>query len=350
MAYTTIDDPEKFFQVKTYTGNGSTQSITFDGTSDMQPNMNWTKVRSETGSHRLTDDIRGLNKPVFPNGSDAEGTEDNYTSFDSDGFSLKNASVNENTRTYVAWCWKTGTAFSNDASATSIGSLDSSGSVNTTSGFSIVSFTGNQTSGATIKHGLTSAPEWIMSKDRGSNAWYCYHVGKGNGHALRLSTTDGPDDSTGYWNDTTPGSSTYTVGDNTGTNDSNTMIAFHWHSVQGYSKMGSYTGNGDNNGTFVFTGFSPAWIMIKKNDTGPWGINDTKRDFNDEYGNDASVYANTTGAESTSGSLNVDFLSNGFKLRSDNAEYNANGGSYVFIAFADSPFVNSNKIPNNARQ
>ena len=334
MAYTTIDDPEKYFQVVTYTGNGSTQSITFDGTSDMQPDMNWTKVRSETGSHRLTDDIRGLNKPVFPNGNDPEGTEDNYTSFDSDGFSLKNASVNENTRTYVSWCWK------EDATA----------------GFDIVSYTGNATN-RTISHSLSAIPHWILIKNldsssSGAEHWLVYHQGIDNTHALLLNQTDAKIDDATYFQDTDPTSSVFSIGTadrcNKNTEDN---IAYLWSEKQGYSKMGSYTGNGDNNGTFVFTGFSPAFIMIKKTSgTGQWGMNDTKRAFNDEYGNDDSVFADSNAAETTSGSLNVDFLSNGFKLRSDNNEYNANGESYVFITFAKAPIVNSNGLPSNATQ
>jgi hypothetical protein len=346
MAYTSIDDPELFFQVKTYTGNGSTQSITFDGTSDMQPNMNWTKVRSETGSHRLTDDIRGLNKPLFPNGNDAEGTEDNYASFDSDGFSLKNNSVNENNRTYVAWCWKE----------------------TATAGFDIVSYTGNGTSGATVNHGLGVAPNWYMVKRRSTTgSWYMYHSANTSAPAtdfLYLNETYATEDGVQAWNDTAPTSSVFSLGDNENVNNNtSTYIAYLWAQKKGFSKFGSYVGNGSVtdsdtavDGTFVYTGFKPAWIIwkISSDAGGHWVMVDNKRSpFNKttagQSNGEAHVLANVANAEGNT-EAHVDLLSNGFKFKSSsNNNFNYTGKTYVYMAFAESPFVNSKGIPTNAR-
>ena len=336
MAYTTIDNPELYFQTKLYTGNYSTQSITLDGSENMQPDMIWIKERSVSGNHQLQDSVRGTNSKLMPNSNDLEGTDTNYiTSFDSNGFSIgANNGINQDGVTNVAWCWKK----------------------TATAGFDIVTATGNATA-KTISHSLSAVPHWMISKERtGSvNDWTVYHhknTSAPETDSLILNETNATADQNTHWNDTAPTSSVFTVGTGSVVNrNSSTYVYYLWSEKKGFSKFGSYTGNGNNDGTFVYTGFSPAWIMIKRTDgTGPWGMNDIKRDFNDEYGNDSSVYANTSGTESTSGSLNVDFLSNGFKLRSDNNEYNNSGGSYVYMTFADSPFVNSSKIPNNARQ
>jgi len=337
MAFTTIDNPELYFQVKTYTGNGGTLAITLDGSEDMSPNLVWIKERNLTSSHALTDTVRGTTKKLKSDDNDPEETNTNLiTSFDSDGFTLgDNGNANQSSsQTYVAWCW-----------------VESA-----TAGFDIVSYTGNATN-RTISHNLSAVPHWILIKNldstsSGAEHWLVYHQGNDNTHAQLLNQTDAKIDDATYFQDTDPTSSVFSIGTADRCNkNSEDNIAYVWSEKQGFSSFGSYTGNGDNNGTFVFTGFSPAFIMIKRSDgTGQWGMNDTKRDFNDEYGNDTSVFADNHQVETSSGSLNVDFLSNGFKLRSDNNEYNNSGGSYVYMTFADSPFVNSNKIPNNARQ
>ena len=340
MAFTTIDNPELYFQVKTYTGNGGTLAITLDGSEDMSPNFVWIKERNLTSSHALTDTVRGNTKKIKTDDSDAEETNTNLiTSFDSDGFTLgDNGNANQSSsQTYVAWCW-----------------VESA-----TAGFDIVSYTGNSSDGTTtqdISHSLSAVPHWILVKNRADATNFAvYHKGNTSSpetEIIYLNVTNATADDNAFWGDTSPTSSQFRVGGDNGVNgNSDAMIAYLWSEKQGFSRFGSYTGNGDNNGTFVFTGFSPAFIMIKRSDsTGQWGMNDTKRDFNDEYGNDTSVFADNHQVETSSGSLNVDFLSNGFKLRSDNNEYNNNGGSYFYMAFANSPFVNSNKIPNNARQ
>lgn len=351
MAYTTIDNPAKYFQTKLWTGNGSNnRAITLDDTdADLDPDMIWLKKRADDAEdHAMHDTVRGIDsnpKLLNPNTNALEETHGNngyISAVTADTFTLStNGSDsdayqynNHNTDTYVAWCWKE----------------------SATAGFDIVTATGNATA-KTISHSLSAVPHWMISKERtGSvNDWTVYHhknTAAPETDSLILNETNTTSDQNTHWNDTAPTSSVFTVGTGSVVNrNSSTYVYYLWSEKKGFSKFGSYTGNGNNDGTFVYTGFSPAWIMIKRTDgTGPWGMNDIKRDFNDEYGNDSSVYANTSGTESTSGSLNVDFLSNGFKLRSDNNEYNNSGGSYVYMTFADSPFVNSSKIPNNARQ
>ena len=349
MAYTTVDDPEKYFQCKLYTGNGSTQSITFDGTSDMRPDMNWTKVRSETGSHRLTDIIRGLDNPVFPNGNDAEGDEDNYASFDSDGFSLKNESVNENTRTYVSWCWNA--AASN--AANSDGDIASVVRANTTSGFSIVTYTGNATSGQGVGHGLGIAPKFISIKNRDQNdTWIVFTTGV-DGSLDYISNGWGDTNSKGDSGLDVPTTSIFDIHSDAHQNATGEKyVAYCWANVQGFSKIGVYRGNNNSDGPFVYTGFRPAFVMIKDSGSGQyWHIIDNKRDpFNDNAA--AQVTANTSSAESAvasdRGALPLDLLSNGFKVLTDGSSCNGTG-TFLYMAFAESPFANSKGTPNNAR-
>jgi len=344
MAYTTVDDPEKYFQCKLYTGNGSTQSITFDGTSDMRPDMNWTKVRSETGSHRLTDIIRGLDNPVFPNGNDAEGDEDNYTSFDSDGFSLKNNSVNENTRTYVSWCWNA--AASN--AANSDGNIASVVRANTTSGFSIVTYTGNATSGQGVGHGLGIAPKFISIKNRDQNdTWIAFTT------AVDLSL----DYFTNGWQDRNtkgdsgldvPTTSIFDIHSDAHQNATGEKyVAYCWAEVQGFSKIGNYAGNGNADGPFVYTGFKPAFVLIKNSgrSSTSWTLYDNKRPG---YNSD-NAYLLPDANDVEASDKDIDLLSNGFKPLLSNNAVNTSGDTYIYMAFAEAPFVNSKGIPNNAR-
>jgi len=347
MAYTDIDDPSAYFQTVLYTGNGGTQSITNTGNSDLQPNWIWTKVRSEAGSHRLVDTVRGLAKPIFSNGTDAEADETNYSAFDSDGFSLVNESLNENTRTYVAWQWKAGTSFTNDASATGIGSIDSTGSVNTDAGFSIVSYTGTG-SNATVGHGLSSAPKMIIVKDRSAaKNWTVYHIGVGNDKDILLDVTNAENTSTA-WNNTTPTSSVFSIGTLGNVNtSSNNYIAYCFAEKKGYSKFGSYTGNGSTDGTFVYTGFKPAFILIKPTDiVGNWPLWDNKLRPANNVGNNF-LYADLNNAQDSSNGF--DMLSNGFKNRTSSNLINGSGNNYIYMAFAENPFVTSTGIPTTAR-
>ena len=354
MAYTDIDDPSAYFQTTLYTGNGGTQTITNGGNSDLQPNWIWTKVRSETGSHRLVDTVRGLAKPLFSNGNDAEGDETNYSAFNSDGFSLVNNSLNENNRTYVAWQWKAGTSFTNDASATSVGNIDSQGSVNQTAGFSIIKWSGNGSNDQQIAHGLGAAPAWWIVKRRNADVdWYTVHkstiANYYDDYFLRLNdnTVLEGDNNVGTG---VPTSSVFFVGNDTLSNASGgNYIAYLFAEKKGYSKFGSYIGNNDNDGAFVYLGFKPAFVLIKIIDTQTdnWIMQDNKRNPIN-LATSQRLRANTNGAEFSS-SNEIDLLSNGFKCHGADGEINGSGAKYIYMAFAEQPFVTSTGIPATAR-
>ena len=358
MAYTTIDDPSAYFQTALYTGNAGTNNITFDGNSDMQPNLIWIKERGGTGSHIWVDTVRGISSSSTPfiksNSTGAEVTNNVnafVTSSNSDGFSLGADSyftdVNKNSSTYASWNWKAGTSFTNDASATGIGTIDSTGSVNQDAGFSIVEWVATG-SNATIKHGLSTAPSMIILKTTSvQKNWVVGHDSIGWGKNLWLNGADTVNTSSTYWNNTTPTSSVFSVGTAGDTNDSGeTIIAYCFADVKGFSKMISYTGNASTDGTFVYCGFKPSFILTKATATGEgWQIYDNKRlGFNVT---EKVLYPNTSGSESTLPGA-VDFLSNGFKWRTGDGGVNSNQ-LYVGMAFAEAPLVGTNNVPCTAR-
>ena len=346
MAYTTIDDPTSFFNTVLYTGNGTTDhAITGVG---FQPDWTWLKKRNNADDNILSDVVRGATKYLISNSTAVEGTyAEGFKSFDSDGFTLGNANnTNQNTHTFVAWNWKAG----GSASSNSNGDITSSVSANTTSGFSIVSYTGTG-SVATIGHGLGVAPKLIIVKTRSysSQAWPVDVRAVDGILYLNETGAKGSYGNSSPFPTTAPTASVFSVGSPENTNASSaTYIAYCFAEVKGYSKIGSYTGNGNANGTFVYTGFRPAWILLKQSSTSGagWRIHDTKRGIS---GNpeDETLYASANNAESTG--RDVDFLSNGFKLRTDSGDGNSSGATYIYLAFAESPFVNSNGIPTNAR-
>ena len=355
MAYTTIDDPSAHFQIATYTGNGSDgNAITFDGNSNLQPDWLWGKERTTSGNQNAFDTSRGLNKRLTPDQADAENTDaTTVTAMNTNGFTLGSSNnINENTVSTVAWCWKAkcGSTTTNDASSTGVGTIDSVYQANTTAGFSIVTHTGSGSAG-NIAHGLGAVPEWILTKNRSQAAsWANYHVGAGAEYYLELDTSDAREAGSSVWGDTTPSSTTFRVGGaNTKTNSSSdNFVSYCFTPIQGYSKFGSYTGNGNADGAFVYTGFKPAWLLGKRTDgTGnSWFMFDTKRDTENVM--DAYLYANETSAETT-GTGRVDFLSNGFKWRNTAAAWNGSGNTYVYMAFAEHPFVSSKGVPVTAR-
>ena len=356
MAYTTIDDPSAYFQTAIYTGNGgSSQAVTFNGNSDMQPDWLWLKVRSHSGNHFAYDSVRGATKALVPNDTDSEDTSYGYfSSFNSDGFTLGSAdnNVNGSGRTYVGWGWKAGTAFSNDASSTSVGTVDSAGSVNQDAGFSIVSYTNTNQSAnsgvATIKHGLNTTPNVMILKDRDATSdWQVFHSSVPTNKYLDLNTTDAAAVDTNVWNNTAPTSSVFTVGDNSYSNPANrAMIAYCFSEKQGYSKFGSYVGNGNADGTFVYTGFKPAFIITKViNTASGWFLHDNKRlGFN---ASNSTLNADSNSAESSTNRL--DILSNGFKFRNTSGAVNSASNTYIYMAFAEQPFVTSTGVPATAR-
>ena len=352
MAYSTISKPSLYFNTKLYTGNATTNHAqTGIG---FQPDWLWIKERGGTGSHILVDAVRGVSSSSAPfiktnsNGAEvSSNTSDFIKSLDSDGFTLGADSyftdVNKNSSTYAAWNWKAGTG---QGSSNTDGSINTTyTSVNTTAGFSISQYVGNATSGATVGHGLGTTPGLIfVKKTSASDGWGVYHHKNTSAPAteyLRLDSTAATSDNLGEWNDTAPTSTVFTIGNSGRTNDNGvTYIAYCFAEKKGYSKFGSYTGNGNADGTFIYCGFKPAWIIIKESSHAGngWHIRDIKRSPINVV--DDSLYANANNTETTNNSaLNTDFLSNGFKLRNTDTNDNASGRTYIFMAFAEEPLV-----------
>ena len=367
MAYTDIDKPTDYFNTVTYTGDmvdgdgtGHTQSITGVG---FQPNWVWHKGRSGARTHILVDSVRGTSSYnwLITNSSSPEITaNDNgaIKSIDSNGITLENGAdsssksnnAGKNGETYVFWNWLAG----GSASSNEDGSITSTVSASTDAGFSIVSWTGSG-SAATIGHGLGATPKCIIVKNRTDNVnWFLYNhsvitAGASNKSFMTLNTTDALGTNGSATTFTSVSSTTFGVGtDNIINGSSDNMIAYVFAEKKGYSKFGSYTGNGNADGTFVYTGFKPAFLIIKKSSAiEDWGLIDNKRDPNND-GTSSQLFPNTNGAEDTSNDR-ADFLSNGFKLRTSSGQWNTSGGTYIYMAFAENPFVTSTGIPTTAR-
>jgi hypothetical protein len=286
--------------------------------------------------------VRGSTKQLYSNATDVEGTvTDALTAFNSNGFSLgANVGLNQNATTYVAWQWKAGgTAVTNTS-----GSITSTVSAGATQGFSVLTYTGNGTAGATVGHGLGVAPKMVIVKRRSAiESWGVYHASLPSAaYYLVLNSTAAQDGAGGsIWNSTAPSSTVLTLGTSTYSNtNTSTYVAYCFSEVAGYSKFGSYTGNGSSNGPFVYFGFRPKLVLYKRTDTtGNWNIFDSSRDtYNPEQ---STLWPNLSNAESVSSSYAIDFTSNGMKLRTTNTDFNASGGTYIFAAFAENPFKNS---------
>ena len=350
MAYTAIDDPEAYFQVKLYAGDSTNHALTLDGDTDMQPDLVWIKERDAAIQHYIYDSVRGVGKRLLPAETNAESDTDStwFASFDSDGFSIGSEdNINDTGDNYVAWCWKAGTAFSNDASATSVGTIDSVGSVSADAGFSILTWT-STAAAHTVAHGISTPAVIIMKGRHEANSWQVYHHKNTTAPEtdyLDLSTADATADYT-VWNDTAPTSSVMSLGTWSGLDDGGTMVAYIFAEKQGYSKFGSYTGNGNADGTFVYTGFRPAWILCKSTAATTWEMVDNKRvGYNSSNWN---LFPNTAAVENVD-TVRLDILSNGFKIRTTGSNLNTSGQTYLYMAFAEAPLVNSNGVPNNAR-
>ena len=344
-----INKPSEYFNTKLYTGNGSTQSITGVG---FQPDWVWIKVRSEINGHSLFDIVRGATKFIASDSSAAEATaSDTLTSFTSDGFALSSSGrVNGNTQTFASWNWlANGAGVSNTD-----GSIASTVSANTTSGFSIVSYTGTG-SNATVGHGLGSAPKMVIFKNRdnGTQEWDTYHVGLTNAtYFIQLNSSNAQNNTNGAlrFNSTAPSTNYFSVGTATTTNESGSaMIAYCFAEKKGFSKFGSYTGNGNADGTFTYTGFKPAFLIAKRTDAGAaWVMYDSKRDI-DNPSNHRLLPSASNAELVEDANTNIDFLSNGFKTRNADSDSNASGGTYIYMAFAENPLVGTNNIPTTAR-
>ena len=344
MAYTTIDDPTEYFETTIFTGNGSTQNITG---LNFQPDWIWYKRTNSTNHHRLIDSVRGSNKNIATDLANAENTEATYvSSFNSDGWSIgSNTDINASNDTIVAWAWKAG----GSASSNSDGSITKClYAASTAAGFSVVSYTATNAN-ATVGHGLGQALDMLIVKNRDSSKdWRVWFKGFSGTERLELNNAEAKASTSTSWNGTVPSSSVFSLGDDTNTNNStDEYIAYCFAGKKGYSKFGTYLGNSSTDGTFVYTGFKPAWIMVKKINSAndEWNMFDNKRD--DDNVITQRLVANITAANAAG--TYVDFLSNGFKWRINNNLANGNGNTYIYMAFAESPFVNSNGVPNNAR-
>jgi len=362
MAYTNIDDPSAYFQNVLWTGDGSAgNAVTFDGNSNMQPDFVWSKRRDVGYGHVLKDTSRGgtSNNDVHlvSNTTAADSTYAAYRmDFNSDGFTLDgsgDSGFQASGTSMVSWAWKAngGTTASNTT-----GSVDSVVQANTDAGFSIVTFDSASSGNFSVGHGLGVQPAMIITKNReGTSQWYAWHksLTGGDSNTSYLVSFNRTDEEASYANAWGAGVTSSVFGMQSGNTAtaSNDYIAYCFAEKQGYSKFGSYVGNGNVNGPFVYTGFKPALVIVKRfkaagTQYGNWFIYDNKRGpFNL---NDNTIEANDTAAEVT-GTVGLDFLSNGFKVRDTGNDTNVSGNSYLYMAFAENPFVTSTGIPTTAR-
>jgi hypothetical protein len=323
-----------------WTGNGSTGSRAITGLG-FKPDWVWWKNRTTAKWHQVFDSNRGADKALSTNATDAEdasggyGGEGSVTSFDSDGYTLQGGvGNNENGSAIVGWAWQAGQGTNSSNTA---GTITSTVSANTTSGFSIVTYTGTG-SNATVGHGLGVAPSMVIVKPRGSGAWIVYHTGLGSAtkYTVLNATTDPYTAEPTVWNSTAPSTTVFSIGTASGVNTSlATYVAYCFAPVAGYSAFGSYTGNGSTDGPFVYTGFRPRWIMVKNaSATSDWRVIDSARDLYNAT--TQHLYPNLSNAEATAAAT-LDVISNGFKIRGTGTGYNGNGNTIIYAAFAETP-------------
>ena len=337
MAYSSIAKPEDHFNTVLYTGNGSTQSITGIG---FQPDWVWIKGRSVAAGSNLSDSVRGVNKQLQTASTAAEETLTTcVTAFDSDGFSLgSNGNVNTNSGTFVAWNWLAGGGTTTNPSG---GTITTTASVNTTAGFSVFTYTGNG-SAAHIAHGLGVAPTVVIIKGRSNtDNWFVKHPGISANQYVYINSTGAVASGSNVWSATNPDATKIYIGTDAGVNGSGeTYVCYALAEKKGYSKFGSYTGNGNASGTYVHTGFRPAWVLVKRTDSAGnnWQLHDIKRT---QYAQPINhrVSPTVTLAEQTGDTLGFEFFANGFRPNNTNADYNGSTNSYIYLAFAEHPFV-----------
>ncbi len=344
MAYSTINKSSVYFNTKLYTGTGSSNALTGVG---FQPDWTWIKCRDDSHNHQVFDAVRGVYKRLRTDTTGAEtSSNESLKSFDSDGFTLgTQANVNNSSNTFASWNWKANGA----GSANTDGGINSTVSVNNTAGFSIVKYGTGTGSATTVGHGLNAKPNFIIVKPLGTIDTGGWIIGGDNidstyNNVLELNEATAKANDTSF-NDTAPTSSVFSVGNNNTNRSGENYIAYCFVQKTGYSKFGSYTGNGNANGTFVYTGFKPAFVMVKRTSaSGDWQLIDNKREgYNVD--NDA-IFPNLSNAEDT-GDV-ADIVSNGFKVRSSTGTWNASSATYIFMAFGQS-IVGSNNIPATAR-
>ena len=354
MAYTTINKSTDYFNTTLWTGDGnSTQNITGTG---FNADWIWLKGRSGSGDHQLYDKVRGVQKMIISNGTNAESTNSiGLQTFGSDGFTM-GSDMTGSGSTFTSWNWKA----NGQGSSNTDGSINTTyTSANTTSGFSISQYTGTG-SNATVGHGMGVAPKMVIVKRLNSTSqWSVYHESIGNTKHLVLNTTAAESGaSANYWNNTTPTTSVFSIGAGTDVNASGgTYVAYCFAEKQGYSKFGSYIGNGSaTDGAFIYTGFVPAFVICKKTSgTDNWMMFTNKIGSSTDSTSGFNIHsriieANGSGAEQSVGTdQGLDFVSNGFKIREDNANLNGSGATYIYMAFAEAPLVGSNNVPATAR-
>jgi hypothetical protein len=339
----TIKKPNQHFDATTYTGNGGTLSVTNAG--GFQPDMVWVKSRSNSGTNNLITDVARGNKGLFPNLTEGDSTG-RYCTLLSNGFQFVGTAGDDgNTSgwTYVGWQWKAGGATTVNTS----GSISSNVSVNTTAGFSVVTYTGTGAN-ATVGHGLGVAPRMIIAKRRNTTQdWGVYHASIGNTGALALNLSIATDTNSAYFSNTSPSSSVFSLGSGGAFNASTgTYVAYCWAEVEGYSKFGSYTGNGSADGVFVYLGFRPRFVLIKNSSGGAtsslqgWIMMDTSRSTYNQTAD--ALFTNNSNASSSSSTYAIDILSNGFKTRGTDGAVNESSATYIYMAFAEAPFKFSN--------
>jgi len=345
MAYTTINKPTLYFNTKLYTGTGSSNNVTGVG---FDPDWVWAKSRA-VEVHELYDKVRGAGNRIQSQSTAAQNSE-GYQSFITDGFAWSGSgNCNGNGINYVAWNWKA----NGSGSANTDGSTSSTVSVNTTAGFSIVQYTGTG-SNATVGHGLGVAPKMIILKSSShAERWVVGHDNMDTSspwnYFMHLEGTDARAANTNRWQNTAPTNSVFSLGTEDQVNGAKTYIAYCFAEKVGYSRFGAYTGNGSADGTFVYTGFKPAFVLSKNTSTTQgWFLVDNKR-ANPYNPVDGSLHPNSNAAEDTASDFFVDFYGNGFKVRDTDTQLNASGNIYIYMAFAEAPLVGSNNVPCTAR-
>ena len=333
----TIAAGNQYMDATLYTGNGSSLSVTNSGS--FKPNFVWLKARSQSYYHNLNDSVRGTNNRLFSNTTGAEDTTANcLTAFNSNGFTVgSNQGINENTTTYVGWQWQAGQG---STTVNTNGSITSNVSVSTTAGFSVVTYTGTGATGGTVGHGLGVAPSFIIVKNRptAGYSWICYHSSLGINQYILLNLTGAAATLSNVWGSAV-NSTTFGVFANSGSTNNtpgDSLVAYCWSEIAGFSAFGSYTGNGSADGPFIYTGFRPKFVIYKNSSaTGSWAMLDTSRGPYNVV--NPYLLAESSTSEDTSVSL-IDILSNGFKLRNNYSSGNANGNNYIYAAFAENPF------------
>ena len=356
MAYTTIDDPSAYFHTRLYTGSGSSglQVRNNANAGDFSPDWLWLAPRSNGDNNVMFDSSRGFNKQLKANGNDAEDTHSpvRFTR-ETNGFDIDTTDTNYNgsSRTYVAWQWIANNGTTATISAGGDIGRETVSQVNTTAGFNICTYSGSG-SQSSFGHSLGAKPHWIIIKNRDqADDWFVWVNGLNNNVGLDLNTTTALQTTNGFMGNEAPTSVFVGLGDGHNTNaSSENYVAYLWTSIQGYSDFGIYEGTGAADGPFVYTGFKPSWLMIKEiGNANEWRLFDHKR----SPFNQVSIHfeVDTNGQETDGGTSHngYDFLSNGFKIKTDNAGNNRDGGNYAYMCFAESPFVSSEGVPTTAR-